>query len=70
MTKLELPDKAVVMWNNMDVNERAGVRFGMFPFAVMQAAEAEGYNGKDLCVALMDCAKLADAALRTAKIKP
>lgn len=40
----------------MDKNEQTGVRFGMFPAGKMQEAEAEGYNGKDLAVALMDCA--------------
>ncbi len=54
--RLTVTEKARQMWAAMDANDRAGVRFGMFPFAVMQAAEAEGYNGKDLCVALMACA--------------
>lgn len=50
-------EKAQEIWNAMDENERTGVRFGMFPLEKMQAAEKEGYNGKDLCVALMDVAK-------------
>ena len=40
----------------MDANERTGVRVGMFPYGKMTAAEQEGYSGKDLAVALMDCA--------------
>ena len=48
--------KAQEIWDAMDKNERAGVRFGMFPAEVMRDAEAEGYQGKELCVALMDCA--------------
>jgi len=48
--------KAQEIWKAMDKNEQTGVRFGMFPAGKMQEAEAEGYNGKDLAVALMDCA--------------
>lgn len=51
--------KAEELWMIMDKNQKAGVRFGLFPADVMQKAETEGYNGKDLCVALMDCAKRA-----------
>ena len=49
--------KAREIWGNMDENEHTAVRIGMFPAEKMQAAEAEGYNGKDLAVALMDVAK-------------
>ena len=48
--------KAQKIWDNMDDNEKCGVRFGMFPAGKMQDAEAEGYQGKDLAVALMDIA--------------
>ncbi len=48
--------KAAEMWEQFDKNERIGVRFGMFPAKKMQAAEKEGYGGKDLAVALMNVA--------------
>jgi hypothetical protein len=48
---------AAEMWAAMDKNERAGVRFGMFPAVKMQAAERAGFDGRELCVALMDCAQ-------------
>lgn len=47
---------AASMWLKMDKNEKTGIRFGMFPAAKMRAAEADGFEGKDLCVALMDVA--------------
>lgn len=47
---------AAALWISMDKNEKAGVRFGMFPLGKMKEAEKEGFNVKDLCVALMDCA--------------
>jgi hypothetical protein len=47
----------------MDKSQMACVRIGMFPAEIMQAAEKGGFNGKDLCVALMDCAK-ADGGMR------
>ena len=49
--------KAATMWQDMSKPEQTGVRFGMFPAEAMLAAEAEGYDGKDLAVALMDLAK-------------
>lgn len=49
--------KAALMWETMDENERAGVRFGMFPLRKMKEAEAEGFGSHPLVVALMDCAK-------------
>lgn len=54
---MDVKAKAQEIWDGMDQNEQAGVRFGLFPAGKMQAAEVEGYNGKDLCVALMDVAK-------------
>lgn len=47
---------AAAMWSQMDNNEKTGVRFGMFPMVKLQEAEKEGFNTKDICVALMDCA--------------
>lgn len=49
--------KAALMWEAMDENERAGVRFGMFPLRKMKEAEAEGFGTHPLVCALMDCAK-------------
>jgi len=44
------------MWDRFDSNEKHGVRFGLFPAREMQEAEAEGYNFRDISVALMDIA--------------
>ncbi len=49
--------KAASIWLAMDKNEKAGVRFGMFPHSKMKEAETEGYDGRLLAVALMDQAK-------------
>lgn len=49
--------KASQIWLKMDKNQRTGIRFGLFPAEVMREAEAEGYQGKELCVALMEVAK-------------
>lgn len=48
--------KAAAMWLAMDKSEQTGVRFGMFPAMAMQEAEALGYDGKELAVALMELA--------------
>ena len=48
--------KAVQMWQAFTANEKAGVRFGMFPAGPMREAEKEGIDGRDLAIALMDCA--------------
>jgi len=50
-------NKAWAMWDSFTDNDKAGCRFGLFPFDKMQAAEKEGYNGKELCVALMSVAE-------------
>lgn len=55
MTKTE--EKALQVWEGMGANERNIVRYGMFPASTMAAAEAEGFNGSDLAVALMKVAK-------------
>jgi hypothetical protein len=49
--------KACAMWAEFTENDRTGIRFGLFPFAKMKAAAQEGYDGKELCVALMDVAQ-------------
>lgn len=48
--------KANLMWAEFTDNDKAGCRFGMFPFAKMKAAEDEGFDGHELCVALMEVA--------------
>jgi hypothetical protein len=53
----DVKTKAAQIWASFDKNEKAGIRFGLFPAATMRMAEAEGFDQKDLCVALMDCAK-------------
>lgn len=49
--------RAASMWLDMDDNEKTGVRFGMFPYGRMCEAEREGFNARELCIALMDIAK-------------
>lgn len=52
--KLSCHQKAEKIWQEMDSSEKFGVRFGMFPAAKMQAAMAEGYDSRELSIALMD----------------
>lgn len=54
LTSLTVGEKATEIWQAMDKNARTIIRFGMFPAEVMREAEAEGYNGKDLAVSLME----------------
>ena len=56
MSNATYEKKAKEIWDAMDENQQTGIRFGMFPAEVMRDAEAEGYKGKELCVALMDMA--------------
>ena len=46
-------EKAAEIWQAMDENEKTGVRFGMFPYRKMMEVEKEGFNGRELSVALM-----------------
>jgi hypothetical protein len=55
--KLDAALKAAELWNSMTDNERHGIRFGLFPAKIMEAAAKEGFNARELCVALMNCAK-------------
>lgn len=57
MPEKTVQEKAQTIWDGWGKNERAMVSFGMFNHTEMEAAEAEGYNGKDLAVALMDITK-------------
>jgi hypothetical protein len=45
--------KAAELWATFTDNEKAGVRFGMFPAGPMEAAEKAGVDGHELAVALM-----------------
>lgn len=56
-TQAEIDLKAADIWAAMDRNERHGVRFGLFPALKMNEAEREGFNGRLLCIALMNCAE-------------
>jgi hypothetical protein len=49
--------KATEIWAIMDSNQKTGVRFGMFPAEIMREAEKQGIDGRELSIALMDCAK-------------
>lgn len=49
--------KAQELWDSFNANERAGVRFGMFPAKPMREATDAGHDSRLLSVALMDCAK-------------
>lgn len=57
LDKAEHAVKAQAIWDGMDKNERTAVRFGMFPAAKMEAASKEGYDGRLMAVALMNCAE-------------
>jgi hypothetical protein len=52
----EVEAKAKELWAAFTDNEKAGVRFGMFPAHQIAAAEREGIEGRALVLALMDCA--------------
>lgn len=49
--------RAASLWIKPDKNQKAGVRFGIFPLREMAMVEAEGFDPHAVCVALMDCAK-------------
>jgi hypothetical protein len=57
LTPLTVGEKASKIWDVMEENERTMIRIGMFPFNFMTEAEKEGYNGRDLSVALMEIAE-------------
>lgn len=56
MTKTaeETKEKAAQIWAAMSESEKAGVQVTLFPAEPMAAAQAEGYDGHALVVALMD----------------
>ncbi len=46
--------RAASLWCKLDKNQKAEVRFGMFPLKEMSGIEAEGFDPHTICVALMD----------------
>jgi hypothetical protein len=55
MQETPLQAWAALVWPTMDDNEKAGVRFGLFPAGRMQEAEkAFGWTPRELACALMD----------------
>ncbi len=50
-------------WLKLTANQKAAIRFGMFPAEVMREGESDGLNGHALACAFMDCAK-ADGGMR------
>jgi hypothetical protein len=49
--------RAYAIWQKMSEDERSGVRFGIFPFDRMTRSEAEGFDRRELCGALMGLAR-------------
>lgn len=47
---------AETIWLELDDNAKRGIRFGLFPHDAIKAAEILGYDGKEICIALMNCA--------------
>lgn len=45
--------KARALWPTFNARQRAGIRCGLFPLAVMHAAEKGGYDSRLLCCKLM-----------------
>ena len=45
--------RANKIWTAMTKSEQHGVRFGLFPHHAMKTAEADGFDGLELCLALM-----------------
>jgi hypothetical protein len=50
---LDYDAKAAEIWHAMNKSEKHGIRFGLFPAATMRAAEGDGYDGRQLTIALM-----------------
>ena len=60
---MDYAQKAGEVWQGMNKDEKAGVRFGLFPADKMRQVQAEGYDGHQFVLALMDQAK-ADGGMR------
>lgn len=57
MEQFIIDAKAQELWDQFNESEQHGVRFGMFPAGPMTEAEKQGYDGRLLALALMNCAK-------------
>lgn len=57
LERAEAAQAAQQIWNGMTSNEKAGVRFGLFPAAKMQDGSVSHIDGRLLAVALMECAQ-------------
>lgn len=49
--------KAQLIWDSLSDNEKTAIRFGLFPASRITTAEVDGFDGREICLALMDCAK-------------
>lgn len=49
--------KAQTLWASLTENEKTAIRFGLFPASKIAEVEAEGFDGRMICLSLMDCAK-------------
>ena len=54
--RLSCHQKAQKLWAEFTDNEKTGCRFGLFPGVKMKAAIEEGYDVRELSLALMACA--------------
>ena len=55
--------RAYAIWQEMGEDERNSVRFGIYPSDRMVRSEAQGFDRRGLCVALMNIAKAERAHL-------
>ena len=53
--------KALALWAAMSPNDQHGVRFGLFPDASLEQAKREGFNVRQLSVALVRLAGVCQA---------
>jgi len=49
--------RAYAIWQEMSEDERNSVCFGIYPSDRMVRSEAQGFDRRELCVALMNIAK-------------
>lgn len=56
-TKEETAAKAREIWSKLTDSAKHGIRFGLFPAVVMGNASAEGYDSRELSIALMEYTK-------------
>src|SRR5262249_26243069 len=56
--KAQCAAKAAALWRAFTDSQKGGARIGVFPHEEMAAAAKEGYDGRELAVALMDRARV------------